>query len=202
MLKEELIVSLRVTLVTLVLTGLLYPLATTGVALLVFPQQARGSLLRDAGGAVLGSEWIGQGAPAGAEGAGYLAGRPSAVGFDAAGSGGSNLGGTSKALRERVAKELQRLIAENPEAAAPVPAALVSTSASGLDPHLPPEAALWQVPRIARARGVSAERVRAVIEAHVEGRDFLLLGEPRVNVLLTNLSLDRQFGRPPLAQGR
>ena len=102
-------------------------------------------------------------------------------------------------LRERAAKELQRLLEENPNAEETVPAELVSASASGLDPHLSPAAALWQGPRIARARNVDEARVRAVIEANIEGRDLLVLGEPRVNVLLVNRALDRHFGRPPLA---
>jgi K+-transporting ATPase ATPase C chain len=195
MLKEDFIISARATLVTLVLTGLLYPLATTGIALIVFPQQARGSLAADAQGKEVGSRLIAQSFSA----AVYLQPRPSAAGekgYDAAGSGGSNLGPTSKALRKRASDDLDRLLRDNPEATGPVPAELVAASASGLDPHLSPGAALWQVPRIARARGLSQGRVRSVIESHLEGRDLLLLGEPRVNVLLVNLALDRQFGKP------
>jgi K+-transporting ATPase ATPase C chain len=195
MLKEDFIISARATLVTLVLTGLLYPLATTGIALIVFPQQARGSLAADEQGKAVGSRLIAQPFSA----APYLQPRPSAAGekgYDAAGSSGSNLGPTSKALRKRVSDDLERLLHENPDAIGPVPAELVAASASGLDPHLSPGAALWQVPRIARARGVSEGRVRSVIESHLEGRDLMLLGEPRVNVLLVNLALDRQFGRP------
>ena len=193
--KHDFLVSLRVTAVTLVLTGLFYPLATTGAALILFPQKARGSLVFDERGAPVGSELIGQSFKSTA----YLQGRPSAAGekgFDATASGGSNLGPTSKALRTRVEQEVQRLVRENPDAPGPVPMELVATSASGLDPHLSPAAALWQSPRIARARGVTEERVRAVLQAHVEGRDLFVLGEPRVNVLLVNLALDRQFGRP------
>lgn len=195
MLKEDLIISARATLVTLVLTGLLYPLATTGIALIVFPQQARGSLAADAQGKEVGSRLIAQSFSVAA----YLQPRPSAAGekgYDAAGSGGSNLGPTSKALRKRASDDLDRLLHDNPDAIGPVPAELVAASASGLDPHLSPGAALWQVPRIARARGLSQGRVRSVIESHLEGRDLLLLGEPRVNVLLVNLALDRQFGKP------
>ncbi len=195
MLKEDFIISARATLVTLVLTGLLYPLATTGIALIVFPQQARGSLAADAQGKEVGSRLIAQSFSAAA----YLQPRPSAAGekgYDAAGSGGSNLGPTSKALRKRASDDLDRLLHDNPDAIGPVPAELVAASASGLDPHLSPGAALWQVPRIARARGLSQGRVRSVIESHLEGRDLLLLGEPRVNVLLVNLALDRQFGKP------
>ncbi|HKB75098.1 MAG TPA: potassium-transporting ATPase subunit KdpC [Myxococcales bacterium] len=195
---KELLVALRATLVTLVLTGIAYPLVTTGAALALFPGRARGSLIADERGRVVGSELIAQpftSAP-------YLQPRPSAAGekgYDAAASGGSNLGPTSKALRDRVTKEVERLQQENPDAQGAVPAELVTASASGLDPHLSPEAALWQAPRIGHARGVAPARVRSVIEANVEGRDLLVLGEPRVNVLLVNLALDRLFGRPPIA---
>ena len=193
--RRETMVALRATAFTLVLTGLAYPLVTTGVALVLFPHRARGSLVSDEKGQVVGSELIAQAFTSDA----YLQGRPSAAGekgYDATSSGGSNLGPTSKALRERAQKELQRLQAQSKE---PVPAELVTASASGLDPHLSPGAALWQAPRIAKARGVAEERVRAVIDGHTEGRDLLILGEPRVNVLLVNLALDRLLGRPPLA---
>lgn len=198
MLKHEIAVALRATLVTLVLTGILYPLLTTGAALLLFPRQAQGSLVSDEQGQVVGSALIAQpfSAPA------YLWPRPSAAGehgYDAAASGGSNLGPTSRALRDRAAKELARLLHDNPGAPGPVPAELVSASGSGLDPEVSPAAALWQVPRIARARGVSEARVGAVIAAQVEARDLRVLGEPRVNVLVANLALDRQFGRPHTA---
>jgi potassium-transporting ATPase KdpC subunit len=195
---KELLVALRATLVTLILTGIAYPLLTTGAALALFPGRARGSLVADGQGRLVGSELIAQpfaSAP-------YLQPRPSAAGekgYDGAASGGSNLGPTSKALRDRVAKDVERLQQENPDAGDAVPAELVTASASGLDPHLTPEAASWQAPRIAHARGVAPERVRAVIEANVEGRDLLVLGEPRVNVLLVNMALDRLFGRPPIA---
>jgi len=194
--KRELLVALRATLVTLVLTGVAYPLLTTGVALALFPGRARGSLAVDQQGRVVGSELIAQPFASAA----YLQPRPSAAGekgYDASSSSGSNLGPTSKALRDRAVKDLERLRQENPDAPGAVPAELVTTSASGLDPHLSPDVALWQAPRIAHARGVAPERVRAVIEANVEGRDLLVLGEPRVNVLLVNLALDRLFGRPP-----
>lgn len=196
MFKHELVVSMRATVVTLVLTGLLYPLATTAAAVLLFPRRAHGSLVTDERGRVVGSELIAQPFVSAA----YLRPRPSAAGekgYDATSSGGSNLGPSSKALRERAQNEVRRLIEENPDATGPVPAELATTSGSGLDPHLSPRAALWQAPRIARARGVAEDRVRAVIESKVEDRDLLVLGEPRVNVLLVNLALDRQFGRPP-----
>jgi K+-transporting ATPase ATPase C chain len=191
--RQELNAAARLTLLTLLVTGLAYPLLTTAVASALFPRRASGSLLADASGEPVGSELIAQPFA----NPGYLQPRPSAAGekgWDAAGSSGSNLGPTSKALRERAQKELQRLQQENPGAEGPVPAELVSASGSGLDPHLSPAAALWQVRRIARARNVEEERVRSVIQANVEGRDLWVLGEPRVNVLMVNRALDRHFG--------
>jgi len=201
MIRQEIAISLRATAVTLVLTGLLYPVLTTGVANLLFPARAQGSLVADERGTVVGSELIGQ--PFAGEA--YLQPRPSAAGekgWDGAGSSGSNLGPTSTALRDRARKDVERLVRDNPGASGPVPAELVSASASGLDPHLSPEGALWQIPRIARARGISEERVRSLIEGRVEGRDLFVLGEPRVNVLVVNLALDRTFGRPPRVAGQ
>ncbi|HSZ83715.1 MAG TPA: potassium-transporting ATPase subunit KdpC [Polyangia bacterium] len=192
--RNEFVIALRTTLVTLVLTGLIYPLAMTGAAQALFPARANGSLVRDEHGAVVGSELIGQVFvnPA------YLQGRPSAAGngYDATASSGSNLGPTSQKLRDRVAGDVARLHKENPDAPLSVPADLVTTSASGLDPELSPAAALWQVQRIARARQLDPERVRAVVESRVQGRDLGVFGEPRVNVLAVNLALDQQFGRP------
>ncbi len=191
--SRDLLVSLRLALVTWLLTGLVYPLAVTGLARVLWPEAAAGSLLtRD--GRVLGSVLLGQRFELDA----YLQGRPSASGYDASASGGSNLGPTSRALRERVAREALRLRSRNPDAPGGVPLELLSASGSGLDPHVSPAAALWQVPRVARARGVAPERVRRVVEAHVEGRTAGLLGEPRINVLVTNLALDRELGRPAL----
>ena len=192
---KTLVIALRVTAVTLVLTGILYPLVSTGLAQLLFPRQANGSLVQDDRGQVIGSELIGQpfAKPY------YFQPRPSAAGdkgYDAAASGASNLGTTSKKLRDRVAAELSRLHQENPGAPGPVPGDLVTASASGLDPHISPAAALWQVPRVARARGVRPERLRALVESQIEGRDVGFLGEPRVNVLELNLALDRQLGKP------
>ena len=192
--KTEIKVALRMTAVTLVLTGLLYPLAVTGVAQVAFPRQANGSLVV-VDGRVVGSELIGQGFRR----PGYFQPRPSAAGaegFDAAASSGSNLGPTSRTLRDRVARDVARLRAENPQAPAEVPIELVTTSASGLDPHLSPAAAQWQVARVAAARGVPLSEVQALLDARVEPRTFGLFGEPRVNVLLLNLDLDRRFGRP------
>lgn len=192
---RETLTALRMTLVTLVLTGLVYPLATTGLARALFPDRTGGSLVRDEQGRVVGSELIGQ--PF--RDAAYLQPRPSAAGpegYDAAASSGSNLGPTSRRLRERAEREVARLRRENPAAAAPVPVELVTASGSGLDPHLSVTAARWQADRVAAARRVSRERVAAVIEAMAQGRDLGFLGEPRVNVLLVNLALDRQFGAP------
>ena len=193
MIRKELVAAVRTTLVTLAVTGLAYPLLTTAVAAVLFPERAAGSLIKDGSGDAIGSELIAQ--PFARPG--YLQPRPSAAGekgYDAAGSGGSNLGPTSKALRERAEKDLRRLQKENPGAGL-VPTELIAASASGLDPHLSPEAALWQAPRIARARNVDEARVRTVIEASVEGRDLFVLGEPRVNVLRVNRALDRHFGK-------
>jgi potassium-transporting ATPase KdpC subunit len=194
-------VALRTTLVSLLLTGLLYPLAVTGLALVLFPGRASGSWVTDERGQVVGSELLAQAFTA----AGYFQPRPSAAGtagFDATASSGSNLGPTSAKLRDGAAATLKQLLADNPTAPRPVPAELVTASASGLDPHLSPEAAAWQLHRVASARGVAEERVRAVVAAHTEGRTFGFLGEPRVNVLLLNLALDRQFGRPAPAAAR
>jgi K+-transporting ATPase ATPase C chain len=193
-------IAIRTTVVTLVLTGLIYPFVITGLAQVLFPWRSNGSLITDKKGQVIGSELIAQGFANPA----YFHPRPSAAGekgYDAANSSGSNLGPTSKKLQDRIKDDLKRLKAENPDAAGLVPGELVTTSGSGLDPHLSPEAMLWQVPRVAKARGIAAERLKAVVVSSVEGRTFGILGEPRVNVLLANLALDRQFGKAtPLPQ--
>ena len=192
---KTMVIALRTTIVTLFLTGLFYPFAMTGLAQVLFPWRANGSLVTDEKGQVIGSELIAQGFANPA----YFQPRPSAAGekgYDATSSSGSNLGPTSKKLQDRINDDLKRLKSENPEATGSVPAETVTASASGLDPHLSPEAMVWQVPRVAKARGISAERVKTVVDSNVEGRTFGILGEPRVNVLLVNLALDRQFGRP------
>jgi K+-transporting ATPase ATPase C chain len=191
---KTMIISLRTAIVTIVLTGLVYPLAMTGVAQILFPWRANGSLVTDEKGKVVGAELLAQGFTNPA----YFQPRPSAAGdkgYDSTSSGGSNLGTTSKKLQDRVAGDLKRLKEENPDAAGPVPVELVTASGSGLDPHLSQQGAIWQVPRVAKARGVAAERIKTVVDSNVEGRTFGILGEPRVNVLLVNLALDRQFGK-------
>jgi K+-transporting ATPase ATPase C chain len=193
--QKQLIIALRATFVTLALTGLAYPLVMTGIAQVVFPGKANGSLVRDEKGTIVGSEIIGQAFTS----PGYLQGRPSAAGngYDPTASSGSNLGPTSKKLRDRVVADVERLRKDNPTAPLPVPGDLVTTSASGLDPDLSPAAALWQVARIARARQVTPERVAEIIQSRVEGRDLGVFGEPRVNVLAVNLALDQHFGKLP-----
>ena len=196
---QIIVIALRATFVTLLLTGVAYPLVTTGLAQVIFPGKADGSIIKDDQGKEVGSELIAQGFT----NPGYLQPRPSAAGdkgFDATSSSASNLGTTSKKLQDRATADVERLLKDNPEAPGPIPAELVTASGSGLDPHLSPASALWQVPRIAHARNVVPERVRAVVLDHVEGRDLGFLGEPRVNVLRTNLALDRQFGRVEMAR--
>ena len=202
-------VALRATLVTLVLTGLVYPLVVTGLAQVVFPHRANGSIVVDDKGREVGSELIGQGFADAA----YVRPRPSANAYDASNSGGTNLGTTSKKLRDGQpddpatkdtdesftgVKDLAAAFRADNElpAGVDVPADAVSRSASGIDPHVSPETAMLQAPRIAKARGVAVDRIQGVIAAYTEGRELGFLGEPRVNVLAVNIALDRQFGRP------
>jgi K+-transporting ATPase ATPase C chain len=183
--KKHFITSILMTIVTTLLLGIVYPFIVTGLAQLIFPAQANGSLIMR-NGKVVGSHLIGQPFSS----AGYFHSRPSAAGtgYDAGNSSGSNLGPTNKMLVDRMAADVQKAQAENPNT--PVPMDLVTTSASGLDPHISPEAAAFQVPRIARERGISEDEVRSLIEKHTEERQLGFLGESRVNVLELNLDLD------------
>jgi potassium-transporting ATPase KdpC subunit len=185
-----------------IITGLVYPLVMTGIAGVIFPYQSQGSVIEQDGKAV-GSALIGQEFTSDK----YFHGRPSATvapdpndatktvpaPYNAANSGGANLGPTNKALIERVQGDVDKLKQENPSAAVPID--LVTTSGGGLDPHISPQAAYFQVLRVAKARNMPEDRVRQLVEEHVEGRTFGLLGEPRVNVLALNLALDRARAR-------
>jgi K+-transporting ATPase ATPase C chain len=185
-LKRNLVVAILMTIVTSVLLGVVYPLAVTGLAQVLFADKANGQLV-SVEGRLVGSRLIGQGFSA----PGYFRSRPSATAtpYDAANSGGSNLGPTNRKLVDAVKANVETARKENPSA--PVPIDLVTTSASGFDPHLSPAAAAFQVPRVARERGITEADLQKVVLAHTEGRTFGLLGEPRVNVLELNLALDR-----------
>jgi potassium-transporting ATPase KdpC subunit len=188
---KNFVTAILMTIVTTIIFGLIYPLAVTGLAQAIFPDKANGQLI-DRSGQIIGSRIIGQ--PFSSPG--YFRSRPSAagaVGYDAGLSSGSNLGPTSKKLIDRIKTDVEKLQAENP--GKPIPVDLVTASGSGLDPHLSPAAAEFQVPRVARERGVSEDEVRRVVAAHTQGRQFGFLGEPRVNVLELNLDLDSKFPR-------
>ena len=184
--KKNLLTAVLMTIVTTVLLGIIYPLVVTGLAKAIFPAKANGQLI-ERNGKIVGSRIIGQAFT----GSAYFHPRPSAAGnngYDAANSGGSNLGPTNQKLIDRVKQDVATLQAENP--GQPVPIDLVTTSASGLDPDISPAAADFQVPRVARDRGISQDDLRRLVAKHTEGRQLGFLGEPRVDVLELNLDLD------------
>ncbi len=190
--RNTLVIAIRYTIITTILLGIGYPLLVTGLAQLMMPAKANGSLItRD--GQVVGSALIGQGFTSPR----YFHSRPSAAGngWDATSSGGSNLGPTNQALMTRIDAAVAQWHKDDPEAKGPVPIGLVTTSGSGLDPDISPEGALYQVPMVAAARHLPEETVRALVESHIEGRQFGFLGEPTVNVLELNLALDALPGQ-------
>lgn len=191
--KKNLLIAILFTLVTSLLFGLGYPLAVTGLAQLMFPRRADGQLI-ERNGKLIGSRIIGQEFT----GPDYFHSRPSAAGsgYNPLDSGGSDLGPTNKALIDRVEKEVKKLRAQNP--GTPIPIDLVTASGSGLDPDISPAAALFQVPRVARARGISEQALRALVRKHITGKQFGFLGDARVSVLELNLALDRRY---PLGSG-
>jgi potassium-transporting ATPase KdpC subunit len=193
--KKNFITAILMTIATTILLGIIYPLLVTGLAQLFFPRQANGQLIQKDGKAV-GSSIIGQGF----SGPGYFHSRPSAAGngYDPTNSNGSQFGPTNQKLIDRVKSDVAAAQADNP--GVPVPIDLVTTSASGLDPHITPAAAEFQLPRVAKQRGATIDRVRALVERHTEGRQWGILGEARVNVLELNLDLDQQF--PPGKQAQ
>lgn len=187
---RHLSVALRMIAITIVITGVVYPLAVFGIAQVVFPYQANGSRV-EAGNKIVGSELIGQQFTE----PGYFHPRPSAAGdgYDGLASGGSNLGPTNKVLIDTVKERISRAIAENPGLrGGDIPADMVTASASGLDPDITIANAYAQTPRVARARHISEAAVRAIIDAETTGRQFLVLGEPRINVLSLNMALDKK----------
>lgn len=181
-------ITILATIVLTILFGLAYPLVFTGLAQVLFPHQANGSLVT-VNGKVAGSELIGQSFTKPE----YFHGRPSAAGnngYDAANSSGSNLGPTNQKLVDRVKADVQKFRAENPDYTGPIPADLLTSSASGLDPHISPASAEAQVARVAKARGVTPDRIAELVAKHTDGRQWGIFGEPRVNVLLLNIDLD------------
>ena len=181
-------ITILATIVMTILFGLAYPLVFTGLAQVLFPHQANGSLVT-VNGKVAGSELIGQSFTKPE----YFHGRPSAAGnngYDAANSGGSNLGPTNQKLVDRVKADVQKFRAENPDYTGPIPADLLTSSASGLDPHISPASAEAQVARVAKARGVTPDRIAELVAKHTDGRQWGIFGDPRVNVLLLNIDLD------------
>jgi K+-transporting ATPase ATPase C chain len=186
--KQHLNVAVRFTIVTTIVFGLLYPLGVTGLSQLLFPRQANGSLI-EKNGQIIGSRLIGQAFTSGK----YFHSRPSAAGsgYDATSSGGSNLGPTNQQLVDRVKQDVMKLQQENP--GTPIPADLVTASGSGLDPDISPASAEFQIPRVAKARGISTDALRAAVARHTAARQLGVLGEPRVNVLELNLDLDQSY---------
>jgi K+-transporting ATPase ATPase C chain len=194
---KNLKIAILMTIVTTILLGLVYPLVVTGIAQIIFPDKANGQLIKDENGTVIGSRVIGQPFTS----PGYFRSRPSnagAVGYDAGASSGSNWGPTNQKLIDRTKAEAERLQKENPGNVIPVD--LVTASSSGLDPHISPAGAEFQVPRIARERGFTEDEVRKLVAAHTEDRQFGFLGEPRVNVLELNLDLDTLSKRREVAK--
>jgi K+-transporting ATPase ATPase C chain len=194
MIKNQIRPAIFATLVLMVVTGVLYPAVVTGLAQAVFPRQANGSLV-EAGGRVVGSELVGQPFA----GPTYFHPRPSAAGsgYDGTASAGTNKGPTDRKLADTlIAQSVADAVASDGAHPGRIPADRVTRSASGLDPHISPANAALQTARVARARGVDAARVRALVARHTEGRTLGFLGEPRVNVLMLNLALDRELGRP------
>lgn len=190
---EQLLPGLRIKLFMTLVLGVAYPLAITGISQLIFPRQSNGSLVA-MGGRIAGSELIGQNFTKPE----YFHPRPSAAGdkgYDATASNGSQFGPTSQKLIDRVRASIEQFRKENPEYQSPIPADLVTASASGLDPHISPDSARAQAARVAKARGLSIDQVNGLIARHTEGPGLGLLGEPRVNVLMLNLALDAQTAR-------
>jgi|SRR5579863_2365691 len=187
---EQLLPAVRITLVLTVLTGMLYPALVTGIAQAIFPRQAGGSLI-EVNGKVVGSALIGQKFTRPE----YFQGRPSSAGdgYDAANSGASNLGPTSQKLVDRIKADAQKFHKENPDFNGPIPADLLTSSASGLDPHISPASAAAQVSRVAKARGIAPAQIQDLVQRYIEPRQLGFLGEPRVNVLELNLALDSTY---------
>ena len=184
---QQFLPGLRLNIFATILLGIVYPLAITGICQVVFPHQANGSLITR-GNQVIGSQWIGQNFTRPE----YFQPRPSGAGsgYDATSSGASNYGPTNQKLIDRVKASIEKFRKENPDYQGPIPADLVTASASGLDPHISPDSAEAQAPRIAKARGVAVDQVSSLIARFTEGPTFGVLGEPRVNVLQLNLALD------------